>query len=190
MRVVGVKEFRLFIWFCEIKIFENMKEKVILNTDFTDVLLSMAFQEGLLVADRLKTDAVYEKYKNHPFDFNLSKSLLEQLILSPIPIIRTKFLDGVEGRLLEENEIDFEDKELKRLVPLNNYPTELFLAILRGNGLEISKEKFEEEIKDIIEINNELEKLELEFDGELPNLGMERLWKEVFEKSGLWSNYI
>ncbi|MFM9952203.1 MAG: hypothetical protein ACKV1O_30005 [Saprospiraceae bacterium] len=156
-----------------------MKDKVILSNAYTDTLLSLAFQEGLLTADPDKNDHVYEKYKKKPIDYHLAKSLLEQLLLSPYPIIRQKLHSSVEGKLLEDNNIFFDAREINTVVPMNNYPTEMFLGILKGRGIEMSKQQFIETIDEIIKINEEYNKLEIEFGGELPSLAFKKLAQEI-----------
>lgn len=148
-----------------------MKDKVILSNDYTETFLSMAFQEGLLVSDKNKNDHIYEKYKTNVVDFNLAKSLLEQFLLSPYPILRKNLHESVEGKLLEDNQIFFDDGEIETVVPMNNYPTDLFLGILEGNGIKLSSTEFSSTINNIIKEKKEYDELEIEFGGVLPELG-------------------
>ena len=144
-----------------------MREKVILSRDYTETFLAMAFQEGLLKADKNKNDHIYEKYKETQIDFDSAKSILEQLLLSPIPLIRKRLHESVEGSLIEENQIIFDDRKVEIIVPMNRYPTDLFLGILKGNGIEMTEREFKDIIDAIVQADKEYDQLELEFEGKM-----------------------
>lgn len=149
-----------------------MKDKVVLNKDYTEILLGLAFHEGLLLANPHENDFIYEKYKTMQIDYNLAKSLLEQLLLSPKPILKNRFHKSVKGDLIDNEIFLYDEKAIERKLPTKNIPNEMFIGILNGKGIQITYSQFDEIIEQIKNIDHDYTVLQSEFGGKIPDLAI------------------
>lgn len=164
---------------------EQPSRQVVFDETLMDVFFAMAFQEGLLEADDMKTDGVFRRYRTmNPPDY-LKRMVLEQTVLSPTILKMSGYpIDWLSGEIIEKDLIKDVAKVSDDELLVDKISTDIIIAMLEAKNIQITE-------SDILQIVNEVNKA-LERSAEYEKrtgrealsgtrLGMRGLFGQVFE---------
>lgn len=167
-----------------------MQSGVVLDRYFSDLLLQMAFSEGLLVADHLRSDGLYRRINEYPqiIDIPSRTLLFENIIMNKFLYCEQFAADALSGPLVDNGFVKF----LPRVEgsDLDQYPRfslQFLMSGLRARGLKINEKDIIESAFGILELENKITKAH----GTVPPLASDGrlIFEALYRAAGIFSSY-